>query len=181
MTPSSSRRVPPDFAAQVEMLRQQSLQRIESIPIAALIWGPAATSPDGAVRRQLKEELEKRGHLANYSEDLIDLSSSHSVMAQQVAHAESHDIVFSIPSTPGSTAEIHDFARIPWLSNKIVAFLNQNWNNGYSNQSLIQLQSTATCQIQLYDPANSPECIIARAIELVSRLQEVYYFAGRRF
>lgn len=181
MPPAPHRRVPPDFTSQVELLRQQALQRIESIPIAALIWGPAPTSPDGVVRLKLKDELEKRGHLANFSEDLIDPSSPHSVMAQQVAHAESHDIVFSIPTSPGSTAEIHDFARIPWLSHKIIAFLNQDWNNGYSNQTLIQLQSNATCQIQLYDPTQTPDCIVNRALELVGRLQEVYYFAGRRF
>ena len=62
--------------------------------------------------------------------------SKRSVMAQQVAHAEAHDIVFSLPSSPGSVAEIHDFARIPWLSHKIVTFLNSDWSDGYSNQNL---------------------------------------------
>lgn len=181
MTLTPPRRVPPDFANHIEQLRQQSLQRIQSIPIAVLIWGPVPTSTEGTVRLQLRDELQTRGHLANFSEDLIDPRSPHSVMAQQATHVESHDIVFSIPTSPGSTAEIHDFARIPGLSHKIIAFLNQDWNNGYSNQSLIQLQSNATCQIQLYDPRLSPDCIIDRAIELVGRLQEVYYFAGRRY
>ena len=61
---------------------------------------------------------------------------------------------------------------MPWLSPKIVTFLNRDWNDGYSNQSLIQLQSTATCQLQIYDPNALPDCVIDRALDLVSRLQE---------
>jgi hypothetical protein len=102
-------------------------------------------------------------------------------MAQQVAHAEAHDIVFSLPSSPGSVAEIHDFARIPWLSHKIVTFLNSEWDRGYSNQSLVQMQSTLTCQIQIYDPSGLPKCVVDCALDLVGRLQELYYVAGRRY
>ena len=44
---------------------------------------------------------------------------------------EAADIVFSLPDTPGSIAEIHDFARVPWLAHKIVAFLDRRWDDGY--------------------------------------------------
>ena len=129
----------------------------------------------------LRDKLIEHGHLANFSEDLIDHKSEHSNFAQQVAQAEAHDIVFSIPGSPGSVGEIHDFARIPWLSPKIIAFLNSEWNDGYSNQSLIQLRSNVTCQIQAYRATDLPECIIRPAFKLIRRLQEIFYVAGRRF
>lgn len=175
--------VPQDFEAEVEELRLKAMRRIDAIPVAALIWGPAP-DPGSAIasaRLKLRDELTKRGHLANFSEDLMDSNSRRSILAQQVAHAEAYDIVFSIPASPGSVAEIHDFARIPWLSHKIVTFLNRDWNDGYANQSLLQLQSTVTCQVQLYDPAGLPNGIIEIALNLVSRLQELYYIAGRRY
>jgi len=132
-------------------------------------------------RVKLRQELNNRGHYARFSEELIDTASPRSIMAQQLAHAEAFDIVFSIPASPGSIAEIHDFARIPELSYKVVAFLNEEWDSGYSNQSLIQLKSNATCQIQPFRPANLPDCIIDPALQLVLRLQEFYYANGRRF
>lgn len=166
----------------VERKRLQVLKRIQGLPIAALIWGPApeAGTPLSEARSMLRDELVSDGHLARFSEELLDLDSSHSVLAQQVAQAESHDIVFSIPGSPGSIAEIHDFARIPGLSHKIVAFLDYSCSAGYSNQSLVQLQSTATCQVQLYQADELPKCIIDRAKDMIRRLQEFYYLAGRR-
>jgi hypothetical protein len=166
----------------VERKRLQVLEVIRSLPIAALIWGPApdSASVQAQARRLLRDELLKDGHLARFSEELFDPTSPYSVLIQEVAQAESHDIVFSIPGSPGSIAEIHDFARIPGVSHKIIAFLDYAWSDGYANKSLIQLQSVATCQIQLYNAGDLPNCIIDRAKEIIRRLQEFYYLAGRR-
>lgn len=174
---------PSEFEEEVERRRLDALMRVQRQPIAGLIWGPApaAGTPIAEARILLRDTLLNNGHLARFSEDLIDPSSPLSILIQQVAQAEAYDIVFSIPDSPGSIAEIHDFARIPGLSHKIVAFLNSDWNDGYANQSLIQLQSTATCQVQLYQPSALPQCIIEPSLRLISRLQEYYYMAGRRF
>jgi hypothetical protein len=167
----------------VERRRKEILDQVRRVRLAALVWGPTpvSTSPQGQARLLLRDELTRDGHLVRFSEDLIDPASTHSVLLQQVAQAEAHDIVFSLPGSPGSTAEIHDFARIPGLSHKIVAFLDTNWSDGYSNQSLLQMQSTATCQIQLYRSCDLPDCIIEKAREMMRRLQEFYFLAGRRF
>jgi hypothetical protein len=171
------------FEDYIERRRLEALARIDRIPVAALIWGPA---PDGSnliadTRLRLRDELNSRGHHARFSEELVDPSSYHSILAQQIAQAEAFDIVFSIPASPGSIAEVHDFARIPELSYKVVAFLNSEWDSGYSNQSLIQIRSNVTCQIQPYRPVELPDCIIRPALELVRRLQEYFYANGRRF
>ena len=171
------------FEEYVEQRRLEALARIDRIPVAALIWGPAPNSvnPVANARFKLREELISRGHLARFSEELIDPKLKRSVLAQQIAQAEAYDIVFSIPASAGSIAEIHDFARIPELSYKVVAFLNQEWDDGYSNQSLIQLRSNITCQIQPYRAPELPDCIVGTALDLVRRLQEYFYAAGRRF
>lgn len=171
------------FEAYIERLRTEALQRIQRVPVAALIWGPApsAKTPVASARVQLRDQLNSHGHHARFSEDLVDPKSTMSVTAQQMSQAEAFDVVFSIPDSPGSVAEIHDFARIPQLSHKVVAYLNADWNSGYANQSLIQMQSVVTCQIQLYKPADLPGCILTSALEMVRRLQEYYYLNGRRY
>jgi hypothetical protein len=170
------------FAETVEQRRLEAVERIRRVPVSALIWGtaPDASTPIGTARRNLRDALLADGHLAQFSEDLFDPGCGLSILAQQVTQAEAHDIVFSIPGSPGSIAEIHDFARIPGISHKVVAFLDNAWSAGYSNQSLVQLQSTATCQIQLYQSSDLPDCVIRIAQNLVRRLQEFYYLAGRR-
>lgn len=171
------------FEEHIERLRIKAHDSIARVPIAVLIWGPAPSS--GAmlsrVRVILRDKLNNLGHHARFSEELIDPLSPYSIITQQMTHVEAFDLVLSIPDSPGSIAEIHDFARIPHLAYKIVAFLDQDWNNGYSNQSLLQLESTVTCQIQLYDNAELPDCICDKTLEIIRRLQEYHYLNGRRF
>jgi hypothetical protein len=133
------------------------------------------------VRTTLRDTLVNLGHHVRFSEDLIDPDLSLSILAQQVTHVEAFDIVFSLPDSPGSIAELHDFAKIPSVSPKIVAYIDNQWNAGYSNQALMQLESTATCRLQPYDNSTLPGCVIDSAVELIARLQEFYYMNGRRF
>lgn len=170
------------YQLEVDSRRSAILLAVTRIPIAVLIWGPSpdAGTPAANTRVQLRDELIKNGHLAQFSEDLIDPSSMFSIQVQQLSQVEAADIVFSIPDSPGSIAEIHDFAKLPRVSHKIITFLNQDWNSGYSNRALLEIESRLTCATELYDPANMPDCIIRKASELVRRLQELYYLLGRR-
>ena len=170
------------FRREVELKRLRALEAIKRIPIAVLIWGanPRGSSPAAKARVQLRDVLVSNGHLAQFSEDLMDPSSGLGILAQQMAQVEAHDLVFSIPDSFGSMAEIHDFARLPWLSHKIIAFLDRAHNGGYANQTLLEIQARITCGIELYDGVDSPGCIIDKALASVRRLQEIYYLAGRR-
>lgn len=172
-----------NFAEHIEQRRREALAQIDSIPIAALIWGPAPTAgtPISDARVRLRDELSARGHLARFSEELVDPALPYSIFSQQLAQAKAFDIVFSLPDSPGSIAEIHDFARIPDLAPKVVGFLNSRWNNGYSNQSLMQIESIATCRIQPYDDTKLPDCILTVALDMVRRLQEFKFSHGRVF
>jgi hypothetical protein len=170
------------FKQAIDAKRREILRRIEHVPIAALVWGPNPTSSDpiSKVRLELRDKLRAFGHLADFSEDLYDPNSPLSNFAQQISQAEAYDIIFSIPSSFGSIGEIHDFARIPSVSNKIIAFVDQTHTNGYSAQSLMMTQGSSTCRIELYDGSKLPDNIINYALDQVRRLQEIQYASGRR-
>lgn len=170
------------YREEVERRRIATLGEVDRLPVAILIWGPSpnAATPAATTRVKLRDELIRDGHLAQFSEDLIDPNSGHSIQIQQLAHVQSHDIVFSIPDSPGSIAEIHDFAKVPVLAHKIVTFLDRGWNDGYSNLALLGFQSQVTTKIELYDAGDLPTCIIDKARAIVRGLQESYYFWGRR-
>jgi hypothetical protein len=107
--------------------------------------------------------------------------ASYSLLAQQVADVEAHDLTFSLPDSPGSIAEAHDFARIQSVSNRIVTFIDGSYNAGYANKTLMELQSTTTCRIQIYEASDLPGCVVDCSRTLVRRLQEFHYLNGRRF
>jgi hypothetical protein len=177
LTPAAKR-----YQEEVERRRLAALEAVDDLPIAVLIWGPSPTAPTplSDTRVKLRDELIRNGHLAQFSEDLIDPLSHHGLQVQQLSHLESHDIVFSIPGSPGSIAEIHDFAKLPRLSNKIVTFLDRAYNDGYANLALMELQTQVTCAIELYDAIDLPTCVIEKAMTKVRQLQELYYLLGRR-
>jgi uncharacterized protein (DUF1499 family) len=170
------------FLEEVRRRRLQCLQTIRRIPIAVLIWGPAADngSAVAATRVALRESLRRNGHAAHFSEELYDPNEPFSIQAQQAADVEAHDVVFSLPETPGSIAEAHDFFKLPGISRKLIVFLDRQWNDGYANKSLIELRSLATADIILYEAGDMPNCILEQAVDVVHRLQEAHYFLGRR-
>lgn len=171
-----------DFFKQIEEKRKNALERIRKVPIACLIWGPndCAGTPIANCRKKLKDELTKLGHYACYSEDLYDPDCDISNLLQQAAQAEAFDIVFSIPDSPGSIAEINQFARVPFIGPKIVAYLDSRWDGGFANKALIDIQSPATCKIQPYSHTELPDFIVNDSIDFVKRLQEAQYLNGRR-
>ena len=78
-------------------------------------------------------------------------------------------------------AEWGDFARLPVISQKIVTFIDHAFCDGYASKSLIELESIATCRIQLYNASDLPNCIIDKALDFTRRLQELRYLIGRRY
>ena len=170
------------FRKQIAQKRIEVLERISKVPVAALVWGPTPTSADpvAQARLSLRDALRSNGHLAEFSEDLYDSSLPQSNLVQQVAQAEVFDIVFSIPASFGSIGEIHDFARIPGLSHKVIAFIDQMHLGSYSSQSLLATQTSASCKVEVYDASKLPDSILKPALDQVRRLQELLYVSGRR-
>lgn len=161
---------------------ERSLMSIRSIPISVLIWGPNPFSktPVAKCRLALRESLEKLGHLCYFSEELFKPGAEFSLLAQQVAQVENFDLVVSIPESPGSIAEIHDFAIIPNVGNKILTFLDSRWDNGYSNTTLAERDSFTGPKIVPYDESMLPDPVLKRSLQEVQRLQEMMYILKRR-
>ena len=126
------------LADRVMPLVQQQLHEIQKVPIAVLIWGPnpTDTSPLAEKRRGLRTLLRGEGHWACFSEELVDPALPINPRIQQICQADHFDLVVSLPGAPGSIAEIHDFVRDQTLMNKITVFVNEDFDHGYSNQSL---------------------------------------------
>ncbi|MGG3810293.1 hypothetical protein ABEV34_01365 [Methylorubrum rhodesianum] len=171
-----------EFRRQIAQKREDAVARIMQVPIAALVWGPnpASKDPVSVARVGLRDALRARGHLADFSEELYDSASDLSNFAQQLAQAEAYDVIFSIPSSYGAIAEIHDFARLPSVSGKVIAFIDESHMNGYSHQSLLAATSSASCRVHTYDGIKLPDCIVGHALSETRRLQELFYLAGRR-
>src|SRR5438552_16570040 len=91
---------------------QGRLAEVNKVPVAVLLWGPgpASTSLLAPIRSELRKLLRESGHAACYSEELCDPHSSSSIRMQQLAQAQEFDLIVSMPCTPGSIGEIHDFA-----------------------------------------------------------------------
>ncbi len=171
-----------EFKRQLALRRAEALARIRETPVAALVWGPNPTlsDPVAIARARLRDELRANGHVADFSEDLYDASSPQSAFAQQVAQAEAYDVVFSIPGSFGAVAEVHDFARLPTIARKLIAFIDEAHLTGYSHQSLIAAQTSASCKIEVYNGLKLPGCIVNYALDEMRRLQELFYISGRR-
>jgi hypothetical protein len=170
------------FEKDIERKRLEALNKVKKIKVAILLWGPSLchNTEISNLRENLQIILREKGHLADFSEDLCEDKSDYSLLTQQAVQADAYDIVISIPDTPGSIAEIHDFSRIPHISHKIVVFLNSELDDGYSNKTLIELQSHTSCKVFSYDSTCFPNCIIDEVLRIVAKLQETYFLLGRR-
>lgn len=160
----------------------RELQKIKKIPVSVLIWGPNPLS-DSAIaktRVALRAELRSLGHLAVFSEEIIT-EDAISLRMQQLAHAQQFDLIVSIPYTPGSIGEIHDFASDSRVNSKLLVCLNSEFMGGYSNQSLMSLRSVLTYEIITYNGHEELSIIHNLVIEHVHRIREIKYFnEGRK-
>ena len=171
-----------DFLARIRPKISVRLEEVNKVPVGVLIWGPAPTSSSSlaTVRHELRQKLREKGHAACFSEELCDPASPHSVRMQQLAQAQEFDLIVSTPCTPGSIAEIHDFAPDRRVHSKVLVFLNHEHMNGYGPQSLIALRTIISCQIEEYPNDRDTNGIVATTLNNVQRIREMKYcLAGR--
>lgn len=161
---------------------QEKEDAVKKIPVSVLIWGPSPCSDSdiGKTRIMMRDRLQQEGHLALFSEELCSGDSELSLRVQQLVQAEEFDVIISIPVTPGSIAEIHDFTNDTRVNKKIIVFLNEEFNDGYSNQSLFAMSSILSCEIIYYKGFSDVDKIILIALETIQKVREFkYIFSGR--
>jgi hypothetical protein len=183
---------PPDIALSPEATRlvtritpqiQEALNDVNKVPVSVLLWGPGIDSrhPVYAVRAALRSELRRNGHAAFYSEELCDPTSSHSIRIQQLAQAQNFDLVVSIPCTPGSIGEVHDFAADRRVTAKMLVFLDSSYVDGYSPQSLEALSTLISCRIEYYPSETDTASIMEVTLDTVQRIRELKYILAGRY
>jgi hypothetical protein len=86
----------------------------------------------------------------------------------------------STPCTPGSIAEIHDFAADRRVHAKLLVFLNEEHVSGYSPQSLSVLETIISCELSYYSSELDLEKIVDSTMNNVKRIQDMkWVLAGR--
>jgi hypothetical protein len=159
------------------------LDDVEKVAVSVLLWGPGLNdnSALGTLRRELRTKLRQQGHAAAYSEELCDPQSPYSIRLQQLAQAQEFDLIVSLPCTPGSIAEVHDFASDRRISAKILLFLNRAFLEGYSAQSLEAISTLVSCRIEYYLDESDFQTIEDVAMREVQRIREMRYILDGRF
>lgn len=161
---------------------KQRLDEIKRLPVSILIWGPSPTSSSviGELRKQLRNTLRQEGNLAMFSEELCDADCDFSIRLQQLVQAEQYDLIISIPETPGSIGEIHDFASDIRVNKKILIFLNENFSTGYSANSLKSISCFLSSEIVTYTD-DSLNTIITYSLNTVNKIREYKYLTEGRY
>lgn len=175
-----------EAASLIALLRpriQGRLKEVDRTPVSVLIWGPGLESTHAlaTVRGDLRRKLRENGHAAFFSEELCEPRSDVPVRLQQLAQAQEFDLIVSLPGTPGSVGEIHDFACDRRVHAKILVFLNRQHVAGYSAQSLATLQTVVSCQIEYYDGDTDSSRIVDVSCDNVQRIREMKYIMAGRF
>jgi len=154
-------------------------EEVKRIPVSVLIWGPSIeiSTKLSDARERLRELLREDGHLAMFSEELCSEESGLSTVTQECLQAEQFNVIISIPSTPGSIAESHNFSSIQKVCNKLVMFLNSEYRSGYSNSTLETL-SVRGAKIFYYENEDDSETIINISIDYISKIRECKYLYG---
>ena len=160
----------------------EKLSELTQFPVSVLIWGPSPVSSSNIaqIRKSLRAKLRQEGNLAMFSEELCDENCTFSIRLQQLVQAEQYDLIISIPETPGSIAEIHDFASDVRVNNKILIFLNSKFSNGYSVKSLESISCILSAEIVSYDD-DSLDSIITYSLKTINGIKEYKYLTGGRY
>ena len=158
------------------------LQEVNRVPVSVLLWGPGikSSSPLVHLRADIRSKLREKGHACFLSEEIHDPKLPFSARTQELVQAQEFDLVVSIPCTPGSIAEVHDFASDRRVTAKMLVFLNKQHMKGYSAQSLQALSTILTLKIEYYPSEKELSAIQEITFEHVQRIREMKYLIGGR-
>jgi hypothetical protein len=128
----------------------------------------------------LRRDLRLDGHAAFFSEELCDPHSADSIRLQQLAQAQEFDVIVSLPCTPGSIAEIHDFVADRRISDHTLVFVNNEHVNGYGPQSLLAISTILSHRLQYYPNERDTGVIYRVTMQEVQRIREMKYILARK-
>jgi hypothetical protein len=160
---------------------QKILQEIDHTPLAVLIWGPG---PTGGIlydkRLRIRDALRGNDVTAVFSEE-IPQPTDYSLSAHEFAQAQVADLIIVIECSNGSTAEVHDFARIRSVASKLLVFIDANALEGYSYKGLLCQMNERFNNVHPYKyPEDIVQCnLLENVVSQVRFLRETRWFRDR--
>ncbi|MBI5302363.1 MAG: hypothetical protein HY868_09510 [Chloroflexi bacterium] len=168
------------FFDQVFKPRYTALQQaVRQTPLVILVWGPGASAGDLYRKRlQIRDELRRLGHAAVFSEELA--GGSPAEMSQkgiEFLQAQAADLIVVMQTSYGSVAEVHDFASYRIVNFKMLIFIDERAQDGYSYRGALTELKTLYNNVETFKyPDDITQChLLRKVIEKVNVLQMVKY------
>jgi hypothetical protein len=160
-----------EFASKYAALQAKA----ESEPLSVLIWGPGEAGGDLYEKRcSIRALLLEQGYAAVFSEEVdseLPAKPGMSSKIRELLQALAADFVIVFQSSPGSTAEVHDFANVlNGIGAKMLIFIDSRYIGGYSYTGALEELATLYKNVQTYKyPEDIIECHLSSAV--TSRLR----------
>jgi hypothetical protein len=160
-----------EFASKYAALQSKA----ESEPLSVLIWGPGESGGDLYEKRcSIRALLLEQGYAAVFSEEVdseLPARPGMSSKIRELLQAVAADFVVVFQSSPGSIAEVHDFANVlNGMGAKMLVFIDSRYTTGYSYTGALQELATLYKNVEPYKyPEDIVECHLSSAV--TSRLR----------
>lgn len=154
-----------------------------SVPsMVVLVWGPGETvgDPWWEKRLDIRNALREAGHEAYFSEELPGGLPTQGD-ARQIAlrnaefiQANEADYIIVLMSSVGAVSEFHDFGDKPHLAKKMLVFMDETHQAGYSASLLGQFEA-AHGKVELVKvPDDLVECnVLGRSLERIQGIRDL--------
>ena len=154
-------------------------KKVAETPLCVLVWGPEREKGGQlySKRRQIRRVLRANGYAAVFSEEVdIDCKVQYaSSRARELLEAVADDFIVVLYGSPGSIAEVHDFADLDEeLGRKNVGFQDSRYMKGYGSSGLLHDLNTLYGNVHEYHyPADITKCHLLDAVEKRLRVLRV--------
>lgn len=157
---------------------------VNNTPLIVLVWGPGPSSGDLYLKRlQIRGELRKLGHTALFSEeiDADEPAPYFSSKMREFLQAKGADFIVVLQASPGSTAEVHDFAEfVLELGRKMLIFIDESAVHGYSYTGALQEMNMLYKNVETYSyPKDITDCNLLSAVKNKIKILQWAKFRSR--
>jgi hypothetical protein len=149
---------------------RQLEEEVSKTPLTVLIWGPGASGATIYEKRvQIRGLLREAGYAAVFSEELdAELGNrwSFSSKMRGLLQAIAADFIVALHASPGSIAEVHDFAHfLTDVGPKMLVFIDAAHVSGYSYTGALQDLRNLYQNVRTYEyPKDIDDCHLATAV-----------------
>lgn len=162
---------------------REFLMRSREVSLSILVWGqsPASQSRVAKKRVEIRDELQRLGHHAVFSEDLPNIEGF-SEKSKEFAQAQAADLVMILlEDSPGALAETHDFCNHPEIAPKLTVMVPSKYRGGYSAKGAVMDFDAAFGGVFWYDDDDIDAChLCGRAVQRAEAVRNILYRHGDR-